>query len=525
MSFNVFFNDDEEIVPPENSVPPSAPILAGRVKLTEAHSGVAPVEKSNYTVLLTFSGNESFNDRPGLDLVAVLDISGSMEKKIDTVKTAMSFVIKKLSPIDRISIVTFANTADRRIKLTQVTDASRPKLLDDVNTLKADGGTNIRDGLLVGLKVLADRKFSVGRFGGIVLMSDGQQNVGEAATVVIDDKVPVFTFGFGADYDGVLLNKIANNSGGGTFSPINNINICVAFSQCICLMVSVLVDSLKVTVSGFKKNLGFEFSKIVTVKSGSYNAKKDPETDSFTINFGVVYGKEVRKVLVDLVLLAVEPKKLTSHKFLVLEFSGTFLGDSVNPIEDTLIIERDPKLKEVKPVPEVELEEARLNTVRLIRAARDLADVQNLEGAREKMGEARTGLDRVVEQSNPLIGMLRTEVKQLLDLLQSQDVYVKEGRPYALSAETSHGLQRFAARGDIEKMRLFATPRMDKYLEQAKKFVKDPTAPVPSADADVKEEMAANPLAVFAGSFTFYVQAAIQALQGLEKLIANGGRP
>jgi hypothetical protein len=73
----------------------------------------------------------------------------------------------------------------------------------------------------------------------------------------------------------------------------------------------------------------------------------------------------------------------------------------------------------------------------------------------------------------------------------------------------------------MEKNRLFAMPRMDKYLEQAKKFDEDSAAPLPPADADEKEEVAANPLALLAGPITFYIQAAVQALQAIEKLINN----
>lgn len=61
---------------------------------------------------------------------------------------------------------------------------------------------------------------------------------------------------------------------------------------------------------------------------------------------------------------------------------------------------------------------------------------------------------------------------------------------------------------------------MDSYLDQAKNFEKDPTAPVPSAVEDVKQEVAANPLAAVSGDLALYLRTAIEALQGMQKIIA-----
>jgi hypothetical protein len=60
---------------------------------------------------------------------------------------------------------------------------------------------------------------------------------------------------------------------------------------------------------------------------------------------------------------------------------------------------------------------------------------------------------------------------------------------------------------------------MDTYREQAKNFEKDPTAPVPTADEDVKKEVAANPLAAVSTELAYYLRNAIQALQAIERII------
>jgi len=114
------------------------------------------------------------------------------------------------------------------------------------------------------------------------------------------------------------------------------------------------------------------------------------------------------------------------------------------------------------------------------------AEGDRLEDARNILAEALRALERIV---NPMVDMLRRELQRLLELFRTKDTYRKQGRPYAISSLASHGRQRFTARGDAEDVRLFATRRMDTYLEQAKR----PDEKPPTADEDVREEAEPEP--------------------------------
>jgi uncharacterized protein YegL len=504
--------------------PRPTPIVPGRVQLVIKNNNKVPLEENNNKVMLELTGGDSTGDRSGLDLVAVLDVSGSMQgDKIDKMKTAMQFVIKKLSPIDRLSIVTFSDKADRLCPLRVTNEASKPALKGFIDGLRPGGGTNISVGLSTGLRVLAERKLSQDRVAGVILISDGEQNNGDATKVVIGD-VPVHTFGFGANAGARVLNEIAKNSVGGTFCVVNDIKgLSLACSQCLAGLLTVLVQDLKLTL------LGLNQSEIKKVDAGSYQQTTDAGAGSVTVSFGDLYIKEVRIVIVHLTLPKIT-KNRTSFEYLKVKCSYIKSGDPLAKEQEVITklnVKRKPLPGQdnVKLAPKLETEVARLNMVTMIKAARTMADGKNLDDAREKLAEAQNALEDLVEHASPLVGMLKTDLAQLIELMQEQDVYEKQGRSYALSAETSHDQQRFAARGDIGRMRLFATPRMDKYLEQARRFDQDPAAPLPSVDEDVKEELAANPLAPIAGPITFYIQAAIQALQAIEKLINNGGKP
>ena len=175
---------------------------AGNTKLTIFNKGTAPLEESNFTVMLQLTGAGSGDGRLGLDLVPVLDISGSMEgENLDKVKIAMQFVIKKLSSTDRLSIVTFAAEAKVLCPFRRINENSKEEIENLVNALVADGNTNMSDGLQTGLKVLKERKFTSRRMEAILIMSDGQQNRGTDAAQVPVGNIPVHTFGFGAEQD------------------------------------------------------------------------------------------------------------------------------------------------------------------------------------------------------------------------------------------------------------------------------------------------------------------------------------
>lgn len=162
----------------------------------------APLEATELRVLLelTESGKNEDRDRPGVDIVAAIDVSGSMDKegKLEKLKNALQFLIKKLGPIDRLSVVTFADNSKRLFPLRQITEDSQQDIEKQVKDLVANGNTNIADGLKTALRVLNDRRVKDGRVGAILLMSGGAENRGKAAEVDVGN-VPVHTFNFGAE--------------------------------------------------------------------------------------------------------------------------------------------------------------------------------------------------------------------------------------------------------------------------------------------------------------------------------------
>ncbi|KAL5564901.1 hypothetical protein UlMin_028065 [Ulmus minor] len=509
------FNDDEPIVATQDdSGEKPTSFVAGKTLARIFNKTKAPLEESKFKVMLELTGAGSINDRPGVDLVMVLDLSTSMKgEKLEKLKTSMQFVIKKLTPIDRLSVVTFAGNSKRLCPLRQITKSSQAKIKKLVNALAADGNTNITAGLRTGLKVLNDRNLTSRRVVGIMLMSDGDQNAGGDAANVRAGNVPVHTFGFGLDQDPRVLKAIADNSKGGTFSDVQNENnLSIAFSQCLAGLLTVVVQDLKLTVTR-----GKDESTIQKVSAGNYPQSMD--ASSVSISFGDLYDKEVRKVLVDLLLPAVSIPRGAD----VLRITYTYRAGGKLYEANPLIVMVSRIGTSVEPErEEVKIEENRLRTAQMMKEARIMADEKKLDDAQNKIVEAENSLGDAVDESNVSIKMLKSELQQLSKLMKSQNIYEKQGRPFALSSETSHDRQRFATRGDVEKLRLFATPRMENYCEQAKSFNEDPSRPLPTLDEDVKQELAADPLSEVVEALSYFIPAVIQSLNSIENILNRG---
>ncbi|EXB70723.1 Uncharacterized protein L484_023909 [Morus notabilis] len=372
MPFNInstkmTFNDDEPILAHEvvSAERKPAAVKAGKTQMRMFNKKEAPLEATELRVLLelTESGKNEDRDRPGVDIVAAIDVSGSMDKegKSEKLKNALQFLIKKLSPIDRLSVVTFADNSKRLFPLRQITEGSQQDIEKQVKDLVANGNTNIADGLKTALRVLNDRRVKDGRVGAILLMSGGAENRGKAAEVDVGN-VPVHTFNFSAECEPSVVQEIAKKSNGGTFSDVlNHSNLSAAFSQCLAGLLGVVVQDVKLTVKQFDGD-----SKIENVYAGDYPQSGNKDS-SVTISLGNLYKKEVRKVIVDLILPKVDSQ--TSPDVIRVSYTYSDVEEKrlyeANPIKATVTRIDTPPRKE-KEREELTSEENRVKSANMV---------------------------------------------------------------------------------------------------------------------------------------------------------------
>ncbi|NXT79499.1 ITIH4 inhibitor, partial [Zapornia atra] len=159
------------------------------------------------------------------NVIFVIDRSGSMAgRKIEQTRDALLKVLRDLRPEDHFSFITFnSRVAKWKSSLLQATPENVASAAGFVQTLLANGGTDINRALLTAVSVLdeaeglPERSVSM-----IILLTDGQPTSGENNVEVIQEniqkavngKYALFCLGFGFDVSYKFLEKMALNNGG-----------------------------------------------------------------------------------------------------------------------------------------------------------------------------------------------------------------------------------------------------------------------------------------------------------------------
>jgi Ca-activated chloride channel family protein len=165
----------------------------------------------------------------GIDLVVVLDRSGSMEgPKIAYARQALLKLLSEMAPQDRFALLTYADGVETPVPLLAAEGADRRRMLAAVEAVRAGGATNLGAGLQAGIDLLAAAG-SGARPGRILLVSDGLANRGvtdpqalaRMASAAAERTLAVSTVGVGADFHELLMTAIADR-GAGSYTYLEN---------------------------------------------------------------------------------------------------------------------------------------------------------------------------------------------------------------------------------------------------------------------------------------------------------------
>jgi Ca-activated chloride channel family protein len=115
--------------------------------------------------------------RPALNLVFLIDVSGSMQpqNRLPLIKTGLSLLTATLRDQDRIAIVTYANSAG--VALPSTAGGDQRTILKAIDGLNANGGTNGGSGIQLAYQAARER-FVQGGINRVILCTDGDFNVG-----------------------------------------------------------------------------------------------------------------------------------------------------------------------------------------------------------------------------------------------------------------------------------------------------------------------------------------------------------
>lgn len=206
----------------------------------------------------TIEGGSSY---PPVDIVAVIDISGSMDSPalveqdgksvdigytiLDITKHALITIIESMKPNDRISVVVFSN--DARVLIPLTTSDNINRIL--ITNLRTEGATNIWAGLNIGLQQFTNTN----RIQSLLFLTDGlpsshllpPQGILHCLKRKITNKINIYTFGFGYSLDTELLIDIAKISNGHfSFIPDSGF-VGTIFIHALAHINTIAINNLK----------------------------------------------------------------------------------------------------------------------------------------------------------------------------------------------------------------------------------------------------------------------------------------
>lgn len=170
-------------------------------------------------------------DRPPLNLVFLIDTSGSMDEpnKLPLLKQSLALMLDRLQPQDQVAIVAYAGSAGQVLAPTAGDDHAA--IMASLDRLGAGGATAGAEGLQLAYQV-AESMAAEGEVSRVLLATDGDFNVGladpEALKTYIADKrasgVYLSVLGFGrGNLDDATMQALAQN-GNGTAAYIDTLS-------------------------------------------------------------------------------------------------------------------------------------------------------------------------------------------------------------------------------------------------------------------------------------------------------------
>lgn len=161
-------------------------------------------------------------ERPPLNLTLLIDVSGSMgaPDKLPLVRKVLKEALDRFGASDTLSMVVYAGAAG--VVLPPTAGDQRGRILDALDSLDAGGSTAGGEGLRLAYD-LAQRGYAPGKVNRVMILTDGDFNVGVTDPAQLEDLVArerergiyLSVLGFGSgNYDDALMQRLAQRGNG-----------------------------------------------------------------------------------------------------------------------------------------------------------------------------------------------------------------------------------------------------------------------------------------------------------------------
>jgi Ca-activated chloride channel family protein len=190
---------------------------------------VCPWNEKNKLVRIGLKGKTiPLDSSPASNLVFLLDVSGSMQSRLQLVKSALKLLVEQLGAQDRIAIVAYAGASG--LVLPSTAGDQKAKIIEALDSLEAGGSTAGGAGITLAYKVALENKLVDGN-NRIILATDGDFNVGPSSQAdlhrLIEEKrdqgvyLTVLGFGMGNLKDANM--ELLADKGNGNYAYIDSL--------------------------------------------------------------------------------------------------------------------------------------------------------------------------------------------------------------------------------------------------------------------------------------------------------------
>ncbi len=205
-----------------------------------SHGYLAPGVNGNtlYSSIDITAAEQKGAERSEINVALVIDRSGSMEGQpmIDAKQAAQNF-IERLANGDTVAVVSFSDNVRVDFPSSVVTANNRQAIRRSIDTMYADGGTNISGGFEAGVREI-QRSSNEQRIDRIILLTDGMPNYGMTSTPQLSDLVrrhqregmTLTAIGFGLHYNEDLMAAMADAGAGNYYYAKDRQAVADAFT-------------------------------------------------------------------------------------------------------------------------------------------------------------------------------------------------------------------------------------------------------------------------------------------------------
>ncbi|NUP09291.1 MAG: DUF3520 domain-containing protein [Polyangiaceae bacterium] len=198
----------------------------------------------------------SARERVPAHLVYLVDTSGSMQSadKLGMVKKSLRMLTDHLKPGDTVAICTYAGDTREVLAPTGIDD--KDKILDAIDELSSGGGTAMASGM-ENAYALASRTLKKGHINRVIVLSDGDANIGSASHEQILDSIAKYkdqgitmsTVGVGnGNYKDTMMEQLANKGDGNYFYIDGEDEAKKVFVDQLDSMLEVVAKDVKVQI-------------------------------------------------------------------------------------------------------------------------------------------------------------------------------------------------------------------------------------------------------------------------------------